>query len=676
LEYRHYGVHCDTLSAPSGGNVPMQTLSGRQLGGFSIGERLALGGMAAIYRATQISTEREVAVKVLPLHLAADPKLIARFEREARVLAALQHPHILPLIDFGREGDWLYLVTPLIPHGDLAERSRAGASRCRWTRCGGIMRQLTDALDTAHRAGIVHRDLKPANVLLDARGNCLLSDFGIAKLEGAMGLTAAGTTLGTPEYMAPEQGAGRPVDARCDIYALGVILYELCTHRVPFEAESPTALLLKHLTEPPPPPRRFNAKLPPELEHVILRALAKEPAARYPSAEAMGRAIAHAIPAGSEGATSTRETVVMRKRRVRADGGAAARRARAAQPARRRGGGASWARRACWAFCSRPAAWWQLRERAIAPEASPPPVAAPAATERPADVAPTPTTPAAESPAPAAAPVAESPAPIASAGAYDDFDDAPFDGSFDPARWAASAGSTSTRAVQNGGVLRIETRAQFQGVYALRAPPPGTRAHARAGARAHHRSECREAILRRRHAQRVCDGRDAAELVGLVLPVRRRRCATGHARVHRARLDQLPERRSFGLHALARVALRVSRRRSLGGAFVRRSRRGYDGRACRGVGRRHALVRVADRVVRGRRAGRGRIRRGRDRLSGANVDAAASDALAQRDNARSSHRSSGLSCLGSTSSSSEALAPVAPTVSLRARGGRYLLTGR
>src|SRR5262249_2322109 len=140
-----------------------------------------------------------------------------------------------------------------------------------------VMLQLTDALDAAHRAGIVHRDLKPANVLIDARGNCLLSDFGIAKLEGAMGLTSAGPALGTPEYMAPEQGAGKTVDARCDIYALGVILFELCTHRVPFEAESPTALLLKHLSEPPPAPRTLNGTLPPALEQVILRALAKEP---------------------------------------------------------------------------------------------------------------------------------------------------------------------------------------------------------------------------------------------------------------------------------------------------------------------------------------------------------------------------------------------------------------
>ena len=474
----------------------MQTLSGRQLGGFSIGERLALGGMAAIYRATQISTEREVAVKVLPLHLAADPKLIARFEREARVLAALQHPHILPLIDFGREGDWLYLVTPLITQGDLAERLARWGEPLPLDEVGRIMRQLTDALDTAHRAGIVHRDLKPANVLLDARGNCLLSDFGIAKLEGAMGLTAAGTTLGTPEYMAPEQGEGRPVDARCDIYALGVILYELCTHRVPFEAESPTALLLKHITEPPPPPRRFNAKLPPELEHVILRALAKQPAARYPSAEAMGRAIAHAIPAGSDGATSTRETVVMRtvesaptvvQPRVESAPTVVQPRGEPAREARRPGG-ANWAWASVLGVLLAAGAWWTLRERpVVAPPAAEVPLvssrevastgestggdspgastdaASPGdATRGEADSAPTP-----------AAPALASPEQVASAGAYDDFDDAPFDGSFDPARWAATAGSSGTRVVQNGGVLRIETRAQFQGVYALLAPPPG-----------------------------------------------------------------------------------------------------------------------------------------------------------------------------------------------------------
>jgi serine/threonine protein kinase len=129
------------------------------------------------------------------------------------VLAALQHPHILPLIDFGREGDWLYLVTPLIPHGDLAERLARWGEPLPLDEVRRLMRQLTDALDTAHRAGIVHRDLKPANVLLDARGNCLLSDFGIAKLEGAMGLTAAGTTLGTARVHGARagrrQGGGR-----------------------------------------------------------------------------------------------------------------------------------------------------------------------------------------------------------------------------------------------------------------------------------------------------------------------------------------------------------------------------------------------------------------------------------------------------------------------------------
>jgi serine/threonine-protein kinase len=289
----------------------MQTLSGRRLGGFSIGERLALGGMAAIYRATQASTGREVAVKVLPLHLAGDASLAARFEREARVLASLQHPHILPLIDYGREGDWLYLVTPLIPHGDLAERLARWGEPLPLDDVRRIMLQLTDALDAAHRAGIVHRDLKPANVLVDARGNCLLSDFGIAKLEGAAGLTTAGTALGTPEYMAPEQGEGKPVDARSDIYALGVILYELVTHRVPFQADSPTSLMLKHVSEAPPPPRTFNPSLSPALEQVILRALAKQPSRRYPNAEAMGRAIADAIPRGSDGRTTTSETVVM-----------------------------------------------------------------------------------------------------------------------------------------------------------------------------------------------------------------------------------------------------------------------------------------------------------------------------------------------------------------------------
>src|SRR5438046_774338 len=176
-------------------------LSGQKLGAYQIEDRIALGGMAAIYRARQLSTGREVAIKVLPLVLASDPKLVARFEREAQVLASLQHPHILPLFDFGREGQWLYFVTPLIPHGDLAEYLVRYGEALPLPEIRRIFLQLTDALDCAHNGGIVHRDLKPANVLMDARGNCLLSDFGIAKMEGTAALTSVGTALGTPEYM-------------------------------------------------------------------------------------------------------------------------------------------------------------------------------------------------------------------------------------------------------------------------------------------------------------------------------------------------------------------------------------------------------------------------------------------------------------------------------------------
>ncbi len=260
----------------------MEDLTGKQFGPYRILAPLGEGGMAAVYKAFQPGVDRFVALKVLPQHYAKDPQFVERFEREAKVLAKLQHPHILPVHDFGEaDGGYTYIVMPFIESGDLA--SLMTQRQLSLVEIGRIIGQVGDALDYAHTQDIVHRDVKPSNILVDQRGNCLLSDFGLAKIVSgyANKLTGSGFAVGTPTYMAPEQGLGQELDGRCDIYALGVILYELVTGRVPFNAETPMAVILKHVNDPLPPPRKFDPTLPEAVERVILKAMAKEPTDRY-----------------------------------------------------------------------------------------------------------------------------------------------------------------------------------------------------------------------------------------------------------------------------------------------------------------------------------------------------------------------------------------------------------
>ncbi|HXV43844.1 MAG TPA: protein kinase [Anaerolineae bacterium] len=273
----------------------MEELTGKQLGSYQVVAPLGEGGMAAVYKAYQPGMERYVALKILPRHFANDPQFAARFDQEAKVLAKLQHPHILPVFDFGQADGYTYIVMPFLQSGDLTDLL-AGQS----LPLGQIRRlisQVGDALDYAHSRGLIHRDVKPSNVLLDERGNCLLTDFGIAKIvEGSSKLTVTGGIIGTPAYMSPEQGMGEKVDGRSDIYALGIMLYEMATGRVPYQAETPMAVMIKHLNDPLPPPRRLNPALPEAVEQVILKALAKQPQDRYATAGEMVRALQAAIP--------------------------------------------------------------------------------------------------------------------------------------------------------------------------------------------------------------------------------------------------------------------------------------------------------------------------------------------------------------------------------------------
>jgi serine/threonine protein kinase len=273
----------------------MSDLSDTQLGPYYLRRIIGKGGMATVYQAHQPSMDRDVAIKIIASELAGDPEFVARFEREAQVIARLQHPHILPVYDFGQT----YLVMRLMEGGNLADELRQGARPV--ARVRQLTEQIAAALDYAHLRGIVHRDLKPTNILLDDLGNAYLTDFGIAKLlaGGTTGLTATGQVMGTPTYMAPEQWRSEPVDGRTDVYALGVIVYQMLLGQVPFSAETPHSLMYLHLDAAPPPPHNINPDLPRSLEPVIANALAKSREDRYASALDVARDLEHALQAPS-----------------------------------------------------------------------------------------------------------------------------------------------------------------------------------------------------------------------------------------------------------------------------------------------------------------------------------------------------------------------------------------
>jgi serine/threonine protein kinase len=289
--------------APDGGGLP--SVVGRIIGGnFRVLKLIGTGAMGHVYQAEQLSLGKMVALKLLRRELQGDEKLIRRFELEAKNASSLNHPNSIQIIDFGREGDLLFIAMELLPGVDLGQLIlREGPLPL--GRLGRIMDQVLAALDEAHAHGIVHRDLKPGNIMLTSRRDdpdfVKVCDFGIAKAqsapEGAEALTLKGLVCGTPEYMSPEQARGEDVDGRSDLYSVGVILYQLVTGELPFTASSPVGILSKHLAEMPLPPtiRRPGLSIPPGLEAVILHALAKEPGDRPASAEQLRAALRGAL---------------------------------------------------------------------------------------------------------------------------------------------------------------------------------------------------------------------------------------------------------------------------------------------------------------------------------------------------------------------------------------------
>ncbi|HFE67613.1 MAG TPA: serine/threonine protein kinase, partial [Chloroflexi bacterium] len=252
---------------------------------YEIKREMGRGGMATVYEAYDPRFERTVAVKALPREFLHDPEFRARFEREARTIAQLEHPAIVPVYDFGEDDGQPFLVMRLMTGGDLSDRLANGPLSTEETAV--ILKRLGSALDAAHSQGIIHRDLKPGNILFDQYGDAYLADFGIAHIASStQALTASGSLVGTPTYMSPEQVYGdKELDGRSDIYALGVILFQMLTGHTPYDADTPARVMMKHIMDPVPPLSEERPDLPPEFDEIVHKAMAKEREERYPTAK-------------------------------------------------------------------------------------------------------------------------------------------------------------------------------------------------------------------------------------------------------------------------------------------------------------------------------------------------------------------------------------------------------
>jgi serine/threonine-protein kinase len=267
-------------------------VANRKLGKYEIKERLGRGGMAEVYRGYHANLDREVAIKVLHAFLADDPEFKSRFEREAQNVAKLKHPNIVQVYDFeyDADGESYYMVMELVDGPTLKDRLADMASRGEHLSLEEslrIVREAASALAYAHSRSMIHRDVKPANLMIDQDDRVVLTDFGIAKIVTGAQFTASGGMVGTPAYMAPEQGLGEAGDERSDLYSLGIILFQLVTGKLPYDADTPLAIILKHLNAPIPSVRALNPDVPEAVERIITKSIAKDPADRYQTAADM-----------------------------------------------------------------------------------------------------------------------------------------------------------------------------------------------------------------------------------------------------------------------------------------------------------------------------------------------------------------------------------------------------
>jgi beta-lactam-binding protein with PASTA domain/tRNA A-37 threonylcarbamoyl transferase component Bud32 len=276
---------------------------------YEMVRHIARGGMAQVYLAQDLLLDRPVALKVLFPELSVDRNFVERFRREAKAAANLSHPNIVSVYDWGQGDSTYFIVMEYVDGPTLSSMLRQGPLDPE--RAAAIASSVAAALDFAHRRGVIHRDVKPGNVLIDSRAQVKVADFGIARAVGTSeDLTQTGSVMGTATYFSPEQAQGYPVDPRSDVYSLGVVLYEMAAGKPPFSGDSPVAIAYKHVKEAPPSPRSINPAVPASLEAIILKAMAKDPADRYQSAEEMRADLArftagHAVAAPPPGMVAT-----------------------------------------------------------------------------------------------------------------------------------------------------------------------------------------------------------------------------------------------------------------------------------------------------------------------------------------------------------------------------------